>query len=184
MEVPTGRGSARETLEDEANSTQSPTDREQTPQGRCPPRCRSRRRPGSRGQRGDVLSLADRYGGRKAEEARRLRELAIENARLERVVADVTIDNQILWEANEFSGKRDRLHDGGVSSLACGRGWEGPSVVFAGCSASVALLQIWTVGQLRRLGSSVLTVWEFELRRPGRVEARLTRLLAARERSL
>jgi DNA mismatch endonuclease (patch repair protein) len=38
--------------------------------------------------------------------------------------------------------------------------------------------------RLRRLGWSVLTVWECELRRPGRVEDRLARLLAARKRSL
>jgi DNA mismatch endonuclease (patch repair protein) len=41
-----------------------------------------------------------------------------------------------------------------------------------------------TAARLRRLGWSVLTVWECELRRPTRVEARLARLLAARERSL
>ncbi len=120
----------------------------------------------------------------KAEEARRLKELEIEIARLKQAVADLTVDNQNLWEANDFSGKRDRRHDGGVSSPACGRGREGPNVVFAGCSGSVGLRQTWTMGQPRRHRWSVLTVWECELRDPDRVEARLGRLLSVRERSL
>ena len=51
----------------------------------------------------------------KAEEARRLKELEIENARLKRAVADLTVDNQILKEANNILGKLDRPHDGGLS---------------------------------------------------------------------
>ena len=47
----------------------------------------------------------NQYGGMKAEEARRLKELEIENARLKKAVADLTIDNQILKEANDFMGK-------------------------------------------------------------------------------
>ena len=47
----------------------------------------------------------NQYGGMKAEEARRLKELEIENARLKKAVADLTIDNQILREANDFMGK-------------------------------------------------------------------------------
>jgi putative transposase len=38
------------------------------------------------------------YGGMKAEEAKRLRELEKENARLKRIVADQALDNQILKE--------------------------------------------------------------------------------------
>jgi putative transposase len=57
----------------------------------------------------------NQYGGMKAEEARRLKELEIENARLKRAVADLTVDNQILKEANKFLGKLDRPHDGGLS---------------------------------------------------------------------
>lgn len=39
------------------------------------------------------------YGGLKVEQARRLKELERENARLKRVVADLTLDKLILEEA-------------------------------------------------------------------------------------
>ena len=39
------------------------------------------------------------YGGMKADEVRRLKELEKENERLKRIVADLTLDNQILKEA-------------------------------------------------------------------------------------
>jgi transposase-like protein len=39
------------------------------------------------------------YGGMKADEVRRLQELEKENERLKRIVADLTLDNQILKEA-------------------------------------------------------------------------------------
>ena len=38
------------------------------------------------------------YGGMKAEEAKRLKELEIENARLKKLVADLTLDKEILQE--------------------------------------------------------------------------------------
>jgi transposase-like protein len=41
------------------------------------------------------------YGGMKAEEARRLRELEEENKRLKKLVADLTLDKDILKEALE-----------------------------------------------------------------------------------
>jgi len=41
----------------------------------------------------------NQYGGMKAGEARRLKELEQENARLKRAVADLTLDNMILKEA-------------------------------------------------------------------------------------
>ncbi len=41
------------------------------------------------------------YGGLKVEQARRLKELEQENARLKRVVADLTLDKLILKEAAE-----------------------------------------------------------------------------------
>lgn len=41
------------------------------------------------------------YGGMQIDQARRLKELERENARLKRAVADLTIDNQILKEASE-----------------------------------------------------------------------------------
>jgi putative transposase len=40
----------------------------------------------------------EKYGGMQAEEARRLKELEQENARLKRLVADLALDKQILQE--------------------------------------------------------------------------------------
>ena len=42
-----------------------------------------------------------RYGGMEITQARRLKELETENARLKRVVADLTLDKQILKDAAE-----------------------------------------------------------------------------------
>lgn len=42
-----------------------------------------------------------KYGGMDVSEARRLRALEEENARLKRVVADLSVQNQILKEVNE-----------------------------------------------------------------------------------
>ena len=41
------------------------------------------------------------YGGMRVEQARRLKELEKENARLRRLVADLSLDKQILKEAAE-----------------------------------------------------------------------------------
>ena len=38
------------------------------------------------------------YGGMKMDQAKRLRELEVENSRLKRAVADLTLDNLILKE--------------------------------------------------------------------------------------
>ena len=46
------------------------------------------------------------YGGMKAGEAKRLKELEQENARLKKAVADLTLDKQILKEALDFLGKQ------------------------------------------------------------------------------
>ena len=40
----------------------------------------------------------NQYGGMKANEAKRLKELEIENGRLKKLVADLTLDKQILKE--------------------------------------------------------------------------------------
>jgi len=40
------------------------------------------------------------YGGMKVDQAKRLKELEQENARLKRVVADLSLDNAILKEAS------------------------------------------------------------------------------------
>ena len=45
------------------------------------------------------------YGGMKAEEARRLKELEQENARLKRLLADAELDKAILKEALDHLGK-------------------------------------------------------------------------------
>ena len=57
----------------------------------------------------------NQYGGMKSDEARRLKELEVENARLKRAVADLTLDNQILKEANDYLGKPSRPRGGGAS---------------------------------------------------------------------
>ena len=41
------------------------------------------------------------YGGMRVDQAKRLRELEAENARLKRAVADLTVDKQILKEVVE-----------------------------------------------------------------------------------
>lgn len=54
------------------------------------------------------------YGGMQADEARRLKELEVENGRLKKAVADLTLDNQILKEANDYLGKPHRPRGGGA----------------------------------------------------------------------
>jgi transposase-like protein len=41
----------------------------------------------------------NQYGGMKANEAKRLKEMELENRRLKKAVADLTLDKQILEEA-------------------------------------------------------------------------------------
>ena len=57
----------------------------------------------------------NQYGGMKSEEAKRLKELEIENARLKRIVADQKIDMEILREANDYLGKSPAPRGGGRS---------------------------------------------------------------------
>lgn len=47
----------------------------------------------------------NQYGGMKAGEAKRLKELEQQNARLKRAVAELTLDKQILQEAIDYLGK-------------------------------------------------------------------------------
>jgi transposase-like protein len=47
----------------------------------------------------------NQFGGMKSEAAKKLKELEIENARLKKAVADLTLDKQILKEAVDFLGK-------------------------------------------------------------------------------
>ena len=46
----------------------------------------------------------NQYGGMKADAMKRLKKLEEENRRLKKAVADLTLDKQILKEANEFLG--------------------------------------------------------------------------------
>jgi transposase-like protein len=57
----------------------------------------------------------NQYGGMKADEARRLKELEVENSRLKRLIADQALDMAILKEANSYLGKHQRLKEGGAS---------------------------------------------------------------------
>jgi len=50
----------------------------------------------------------NQYGGMKVDEARRLKELEIENGRLKKIVADQAIDISILKEANDYPGNPHR----------------------------------------------------------------------------
>lgn len=46
----------------------------------------------------------NQYGGMKADAMKRLKDLERENARLKKAVADLTLDKQILKEANDYLG--------------------------------------------------------------------------------
>ena len=62
-----------------------------------------------------IYRWRNQYGGMMADEARRLKELDLENSRLKRLVADQAIDISILKEANDYLGKPHRPRGGGVS---------------------------------------------------------------------
>ncbi len=47
----------------------------------------------------------NQYGGMKASEAKRLKEMELENARLKRLLADAHLDNDILKSALDHLGK-------------------------------------------------------------------------------
>jgi len=57
----------------------------------------------------------NQYGGMKADEAKRLKDLEVENARLKKLVADQAVDISILKEANDYLGKPRRPRGGGAS---------------------------------------------------------------------
>lgn len=56
-----------------------------------------------------------KYGGMDVSEARRLRALEEENSRLKRLVADLSVQNQILKEANAKNGDPVDHAAGGAS---------------------------------------------------------------------
>ncbi len=55
----------------------------------------------------------NQYGGMNSEEAKRLKALEVENARLKRLVAEKELDISILREANEYLGKPQAPRGGG-----------------------------------------------------------------------
>jgi transposase-like protein len=57
----------------------------------------------------------EQYGNMQVDEARRLKELEIENNRLKRLIADQAIDISILKEANSYLGKHQAPRAGGAS---------------------------------------------------------------------
>lgn len=71
------------------------------------------------------------YGGMKAEEAKRLKELEAENSRLKKLLAEAELDKAILKEALEGNGRV--LHAGRRRSFACGGALESASDGRAGC---------------------------------------------------
>lgn len=52
--------------------------------------------PTSRRELGDILQVKSKYGGLEVSEARRLRALEEENARLKKLLAEAMLDNVVL----------------------------------------------------------------------------------------
>jgi putative transposase len=52
--------------------------------------------PGSRDFAAELLSLAKEYGGLELDQAKRMKDLERENVRLKRLVADLSLEKQIL----------------------------------------------------------------------------------------
>ena len=65
------------------------------------------------------------YGGMRVDQARRLQELEQENARLKKLVADLSLDNAVLKEANRGNFEA-RPKKAGPSSMSV-TSWESPS---------------------------------------------------------
>jgi putative transposase len=55
----------------------------------------------------------NQYGGMKAGEAKRLKELEQENARLKKIIADQALDMALMKEAIDFLGKPEAPRGGG-----------------------------------------------------------------------
>ena len=55
--------------------------------------------PAERRHRTELLPLRKEYGGLKIDQARRMKELEKENARLRRAASDLTLDELILQQA-------------------------------------------------------------------------------------
>ena len=90
------------------------------------------------------------YGVLRIDQARRLKRLELENSRLKRAVADLTLDNQILREASE--GNLWVLHVVASVSTTCRRSLGFRSDAPAGCWVILAPLSDisrvrWTMKQ-------------------------------------
>jgi len=69
-----------------------------------------RDRPQARHLRSDVLCVRKRFGSLGTPEIRELRQLREENSRLKRLVADLTLDRQILQDVVKKSGEKGAAH--------------------------------------------------------------------------
>src|SRR5918997_3124107 len=76
------------------------------------------------------------FGGLKADQVKRLKELEAENARLRKAVADLTLDKQILAEAARGNFWAPRA--GAPASSMCNGSYPSPSAAPARRSASTA----------------------------------------------
>lgn len=85
----------RQCREEEALFRRANHDRTEASRGR---RAGRRSLPPGRDLRANVLPLEESYGGLLPSEARELKQLREENARLKRVVADLTLDKVMLQD--------------------------------------------------------------------------------------
>ena len=74
----------------------------------------------------------NQYGGMKAEEAKKLKELEVENARLKRLVAELSLDKQMLQEVAQKSGDARAASPGRASPVRDLRGIPTPCLSRAG----------------------------------------------------
>ena len=90
------------------------------------------------------------YGGMKAEEAKRLKELEDENKRLKVIVADLTLDNRMLKHLSE--GNWQALPGSVRRSASCKRSSRSPSEGRARWSISRAAVSVTkrSPGMMRR----------------------------------
>jgi hypothetical protein len=76
------------------------------------------------------------YGGLKVDQARKMKDLERENARLRRLVADLSLEKQVL--ADVASGNLEPPSDAGRRSTGSGRSTASRNATPAGSSASTA----------------------------------------------
>ena len=84
--------------------------------------------PQARDQHGDVLRLEAKFGGMDVSEARRLKQLEDENAKLKRLLADAMLDNVALKDLLEKNSDACRQARGSRSFCSCLRDERAPGV--------------------------------------------------------